>query len=540
MKPIYTLKAWSEKPWYKWALAGTLLASLGASMSFNPESKLVTRNEFPIHGEISLAETNLPATSGATNPDPNLAKPQQGATTSVAGATPSTPVAKADEKTKQAQPSQKMVVSVDDYTQAVGVIDPTDGKLIFDIEKKSDAKAEGSSYCVDCATKLPIQVIDLKASGYTDLAAIEFFVKAKAQELISKLDKTDRSDSSPSTIDTFDYAIKCDARDFTSGRGKDRMIDFSGFLSCQNDGLSDAITACHDQVDKAFAAKSEKQSKKSSRYSDRYANRNSDREDANKYKICDRFALNYARKSILPNIKGALSSVDGHADGVQAIQDFFGDYGLLADVDGVAQIQNELAQMVSRADAMETLQAMNSGQIDSDLAASGTCSIMANDPQSYSGCMQNARVMAARLNFSNLTYSDYNDLSLDGFSVAAAQIFTTAANSGRSLLVNANTNNFVSALQGYANGSTSQGLINSNGNPVRWAQNAPLFPSSTSTTGAASSAVNIVNGRQAPVQFQPANVNPTAPSPTGANGMPSNLLIPTTAGGGGGSVPHIQ
>ncbi len=88
--------------------------------------------------------------------------------------------------------------------------------------------------------------------------------------------------------------------------------------------------------------------------------------------------------------------------------------------------------------------------------------------EAYGNCMQTAQVMAGRLNYSNLQYSDWNALRVDGFGPAAAQIFTSSANNAKNMLMSTNGPSFVSVLQNLANSGANGAQFDSNtGNPLR-------------------------------------------------------------------------
>ncbi len=487
MKPVNYTKAGL----YKWALAGTLLASLGGSISFNPESKFVARNEFKTHGEMALAvkkpdpkrltskELKALDKLAAETPQETSDVPQiaeKPAAKSVAAPDKKEIAVAASDAPKNPDDRGAITIPIDDYTEAHGYF-TSDKKILWEIRKKADAKTDGATYCIECVSKFALQTLDLEKTGINDSMKplIQLIIKKKAISLIADLpDKANTVSDSDSESDSeskqkrtaFNIKSECNVKDFTSGsrRDHDLEVDFGSLFECQSQELENAVASCQDQVDKEIKQKSlTKSNRKYSRSHDR-----EDREDFKKYKICDKAAMAYARKLVVPRIKSSLATMEGHGDGIQAIQDFFGNYGILSEIDGVVQIQNELARDLSRADASETLQFLGSDQLKEDLVATGTCTGFMASQEAYGNCMQTAQVMAGRLNYSNLQYSDWNALRVDGFGPAAAQIFTSSANNAKNMLMSTNGPSFVSVLQNLANSGANGAQFDSNtGNPLR-------------------------------------------------------------------------
>jgi hypothetical protein len=239
-----------QQDWYKWTLAGALIASLGVCMSFNPDTKFIARNEFNTRGTLALASQNLrnpippPPVVGPT--DPNL------------------PSAPSVDNTAPLSDQAVVVVPLfdDNSVVASGKYDAASKKITWKIFKKANPNDQGATLCVDCFyTAIETGENALHSMDTGNLTTLSMFtaqlqLKAAALQTLVLLPQNGSDGAHPeiAAIDKQQVVIN---DMYKSSCAKPHRGDADGGLDtvveCQRNELDGFVSLCQERVDDSKA-----------------------------------------------------------------------------------------------------------------------------------------------------------------------------------------------------------------------------------------------------------------------------------------------
>jgi hypothetical protein len=239
-----------QQDWYKWALTGSLMASLAVCMSFNPETKYIARNEISASIFRGIASPVPPSLTPSTNATQSLVDPNQA---NGLGDNDNSPLTTKD----------TIKVSLDDNNSVIAIgsyiVDSTSNTKSIQWRVVKNPAVDGSDYCIPCFISSVDEGASLPSLDVTNLgnltkAAAALQLKVAALEKLNgfiQAHPDKGSDNSNASSEVAAAQVPALAPDKYTSHCDPIRADaaLDSIESCQDAELANISVKCPEDVD---------------------------------------------------------------------------------------------------------------------------------------------------------------------------------------------------------------------------------------------------------------------------------------------------